>query len=50
MVKNIIAADVLENTNFVKDHCCRDKIVIVLDYVIDDILMESLLELRQNDA
>ena len=42
-----IAADVLENTKFVKDHCYRDKIIIVLDSVVDDILMASLLELRE---
>ena len=42
-----IAADVLENTKFAKDHCYRDKIIIVLDSVVDDILMASLLELRE---
>ena len=42
-----IAADVLENVKFVKDHCYRDKIIIVLDSVVDDILMASLLELRE---
>ena len=45
-----IEAAVLKNTNFVQDHCYKDKIIIVLDYVIDDILMASLLELRENNA
>ena len=45
-----IEADVLKNTNFVQDHCYKDKIIINLDYVIDDILMASLLELRENNA
>ena len=30
-----IEADVPKNTNFVKDHCCQDKFIIVLDSVID---------------
>ena len=30
-----IKADVSKNTNFVKDHCCQDKFIIVLDSVID---------------
>ena len=38
-----IKADVLENTNFVKDRCYKDKIIIVLDSVINDILNASLL-------
>ena len=41
-----IAADVLKNINFVRDHFYKDKI-IVLDSVVDDILMASLLELRK---
>ena len=45
-----IEADVLKNTNFVKDHCYKDKITIVLDSVIDDILIASILELRENNA
>ena len=45
-----IEADVLKNTNFAKDHCYKDKITIVLDSVIDDILMASILELRENNA
>ena len=39
-----IEANILKNTNFVKDHCCRDEIVIVLDSVFDDLLKASLLE------
>ena len=30
-----IKADVPKNTNFVKDHCCQDEFIIVLDSVID---------------
>ena len=45
-----IEAGVLKNTNFVKGHCYKDKIIIVLDSVIDDILMAALLELRENNA
>ena len=30
-----IKADVPKNTNFVKDHCCQDKFIIVSDSVID---------------
>ena len=30
-----IEADVPKNINFVKDHCCQDKFIIVLDSVID---------------
>ena len=30
-----IKADVPKNTNFVKDHRCQDKFIIVLDSVID---------------
>ena len=45
-----IEADVLKNTNFVKDHCYKDKIIIVLDSVIDQILMASLLEIRENNG
>ena len=37
-----IEAGVLKNINFVKDHYYKDKIIIVLDSVIDDILMASL--------
>ena len=40
-----IEADVLKNTNFVKSNCLKDKIIIVLDSFINDILIASLLEL-----
>ena len=42
-----IEANILKNTNFVKDHCCRDEIIIVLDSVFDDLLKASLLEVRE---
>ena len=42
-----IEADVLKNTNFVKSNCLKDKIIIVLDSFINDILIASLLELRK---
>ena len=45
-----IEVDVPKNANFVKDHCYQDKFIIVIDSVINDILMASLLELRENNA
>ena len=42
-----IEADVLENSNFIEESFCKDKIMIVLDSVVDDILNASLLELRE---
>ena len=49
LVDNIkyIEADILKNTNFVKSNCLKDKIIIVLDSFINDILIASLLELRK---
>ena len=48
LVDNIkyIEADILKNTNFVKSNCLKDKIIIVLDSVMNDILIASLLEIR----
>ena len=48
LIDNIeyIEADILKNTNFVKSNCLKDKIIIVLDSVINDILIASLLEIR----
>ena len=34
-----IEADVLKNTNFAKSNCLKDKIIIVLDSFIIDILI-----------
>ena len=45
--KECIEAYVLKNTNFVKSNCLKDKIIIVLDSVINDIFVASLLELRK---
>ena len=49
LVDNIkyIDADILKNTNFVKSNCLKDKIIIVQDSVINDILIASLLEIRK---
>ena len=49
LVDNIdyIEADILKNTNFVKSNCLKDKIIIVLDSVINDILIPSLLAIRK---
>ena len=49
LIDNIeyIEADILKNTNFVKSNCLKDKIIIVLDSFINDILIASLLELRK---
>ena len=40
LVDNIkyIEADILKNTNFVKSNCLKDKIIIIQDSVINDIL------------
>ena len=40
-------ADILKNTNFIKSSCLKDKIIIVLDSVFNDILIASLLEIRK---
>ena len=42
-----IEANTLKNTKFVKDHCCRDKTIIVLDSVFDDLVKASLLEVKE---
>ena len=42
-----IEADVLENTSFVENKYLKDKIITVLDSVVNDILNASLLELRE---
>ena len=42
-----IGVDGLENASFVKSNCFKDKIIIVLQFVINDILNCSLLELRE---
>ena len=49
LVDNIkyIEADILKNTNFIKSSCLKDKIIIVLDSVFNDILIASLLEIRK---
>ena len=49
LVDNIryIEADILKNTNFVKSNCLKDKIIIIQDSVINDILIASLLEIRK---
>ena len=49
LVDNIkyIDADILKNTNFVKSNYLKDKIIIVQDSVINDILIASLLEIRK---
>ena len=49
LVDNIeyIEADILKNTNFVKSNCLKDKIIMVLDSAINDILITSLLEIRK---
>ena len=49
LVDNIkyIEADILKNTNFVKSNCLQDKIIIIQDSVINDILIASLLEIRK---
>ena len=48
LVDNIeyIEADILKNTNFVKSNCLKDKIIMVLDFAINDILIASWLEIR----
>ena len=42
-----IEANILKNTNFVKDRCRRDEIIIVLDPEFDDLIKASLLEVRE---
>ena len=42
-----IEADVVENTSFVENKYLKDKIIIVLDSVVNDILNGSFLELRE---
>ena len=42
-----IETNILKNANFVKDHFCRNEIIPVLDFVFDDILKASLLEVRE---
>ena len=49
LVDNIkyIEADILKNINFIRSSCLKDKIIIVLDSVFNDILIASLLEIRK---
>ena len=42
-----IEANILKKTNVVKNHFCRDEIIIVLDSVFDHPLKVSLLEVRE---
>ena len=45
-----IKANILKNTNFVKNNCYKDELIIVLHFVINKNLKASLLELRDYDA
>ena len=45
--EEFIEADVLKNTSFIKSNCHKDKLIIVLHSVVNNILNASLLELRK---
>ena len=45
--EEFIEADVLKNTSFIKNNCQKDKLIIVLYSVVNNILNASLLELRK---
>ena len=47
MKTDAIETDVLRNTSFVKSNCYKNKLIIALHSVINNILNASLLQLRK---